>query len=216
MRSPLLTALVAASLVCCSPPEEVASPGEAREAWCSGLYVTSKPAESGSVFYVSPETLAAAADGWGPQALAVSVDQGFATEVDYVVTPSVQKTKDEITKAVSKTLELDLVETVNLVASTSVLVPTGAYYRVEAYPEYQVQRWELRSDLCWGMPDWRVTSGAVYRPVGIHFRVLVHAGGEWNAVAPRSPSELLVAPPWSRWSDTSSGSSSSSSGGAGR
>jgi hypothetical protein len=87
---------------------------------------------------------------------------------------------------------------VNLVATTTVLVPTGAYYRIEAYPEYEVTTWELRADACSFLPDTLISTGYVYRPTGVHFRVLVFVSGAWNALVPPTPAELTQPPPWSR------------------
>ena len=44
------------------------------------------------------------------------------------------------------------------------------------------------------MTDAFVTSGSVFRPVGIYFRVMVFVGGAWNALTPPSPSQIPVPP----------------------
>jgi hypothetical protein len=192
--------LLAGSIGACSAPAPDPGPsdaiGAAREAYCSGLYVTHVVRRAGTIFYVSPETLATAADGWGPQTLSLSVDQGFDSQLTYADTPSLSKNKNNLTKTVQQAVGFSLTHTVDLTAISAVLVPTDAYYRLEAYPEYQVIDWELHADACSIMPDTLITTGTVYRPVGIHFRVLVYVGGEWNALTPPTPAEQMVSPPW--------------------
>ncbi|APR75646.1 Hypothetical protein A7982_00992 [Minicystis rosea] len=164
--------------------------------WCSGLYVTHLVRRAGTIFFISPESLVASTDGWGPQSLALSVEHDFDTGVTYERSPSLSKQKNDITKSLSATLGYSVTSAIDLTASTLVLVPTDAYYRLEAYPEYDVIDWELHADACGPQPDLLVTTGTVYRPIGIHFRVSVFVGGEWNALAPPSPAERLLAPPW--------------------
>jgi len=190
--------LLAGSSVTCSapPPDPGSSEGTAAEAYCGGLYVARVARRAGTVSYVSPESLATAADGWGPQTLSLSVDQGFQSELTYADTPSLAKTKNSLTRTIQQAVGSGLTTTVNLTAASAVLVPTDAYYRLEAYPEYQVIDWELRADACSLLPDTLITTGSVYRPVGVHFRVLDFVGGAWNALAPPSAAELLVPPPW--------------------
>ena len=196
-----LAALTLASLLTgssdgCSAPEPDPPVHAATAAWCSGLYVAHAVRRSGTLLFISPETLAASTDGWGPQALTLGVEHDFSPQVTYERSPSLSKQKNDITKSLSATVGYSVTSSIDLEASTSVLVPTDAYYRLEAYPEYDVVDWQLRSDACGPQPDTLVTTGTVYRPIGIHFRVLVFVGGEWNALAPPSPAECLIAPPW--------------------
>jgi hypothetical protein len=202
---PMIAAAVAAMLVargtvgCSAPgaePGAGARLGVAEQLLCGGVYVTHAARRAGTIFYVGPETLATAADGWGPQTLALSVDQGFTTQVDYDLPDNFKKLQDQIKKSVATVTGFDLTESVDLIASTAVLVPTDAYYRLEGYPEYEEIDWDLHVEACGPWPDRFVSTGAVYRPVGIHFRVLDFVGGAWNALGPPDPPGLVPALPW--------------------
>jgi len=168
--------------------------GTAVEAWCRGYYAANVVARDGTVFFLSPDHLASSTEAWGPQALSLSVDRHFAPQVSYQETPGVSLERDKVTKSLQSSVTFSLTTDTELTAVTSVLVPTGAYYRLEAYPEYQLVDWDLRRDPCGPMADAFVTTGAVYRPVGIYFRVMVFVGGAWNALSPPSPSERPVPP----------------------
>ena len=127
--------MVALACAACAAREPTPpSVGVAEEAWCRGYVVDNVVAEPGVVPSVSPADLADAADAWGPQLLSVSVDQGFSPQVSYQTSPSASFDQDKITTSLQKALSFSLTTSVNLVAETSVAVPTGAYYRVEAYP----------------------------------------------------------------------------------
>lgn len=164
--------------------------GTAVERWCTGYYVTNVVARDGVVFFVSPEHLMQTTEGWGPQALSLNVDRGYSPQVSYEQSPSVSLDRNMVTKSLQASLGFSLAESINLDASTVVLVPTGAYYRIEAYPEYQVINWDLLVASCGPTFDRVLTTGTVYRPVGVYFRVMVHVGGEWNALRHASSSQL--------------------------
>jgi hypothetical protein len=201
MRTSLKAAvIVTLSCASCAAPdgdgrEGPPGAGVAREAWCQGYYVDNVVAQNSTVCWVSPGDLAGAADGWGPQILTLSVDQGFSPQVSYQESPSVSFDQSKVTKALQKSLSFSLTQSVNITADTGVAVPTGAYYRVEAYPEYQPFTFDVNVDPCGPTPDAFVTSGSAYRPVGIYFKVMDFVGGAWNALAPPSPIE--VPPPGS-------------------
>jgi hypothetical protein len=153
-------------------------------------------AEASSVTCVAADCLAQAAEGWGPQTLSLSIDHGFSPQVSYTDLPSLSKSKNDITRTVQHAVGFSVTQSVDLIATSLVQVPTDAYYRLEAYPSYQVVRWDLRADACAFRPDALLTSGAAYRPIGIDFRVMVFVSGAWNALRPPGPTELPYAP-WS-------------------
>jgi hypothetical protein len=189
-------------LTACSVPDASGSAldetvGATRQPLCAGPYVIRAAAVTTTACYIWPDALAAATDGWGPQALSLSVDRGFAPQITYERGPSLSLQTDDVTRSIQAAMGFSVTESVNLVATTTVLVPTEAYCRIEAYPEYQVTGWELRVDACSQTPDTLIAKGYVYRPTGVHFRVLVLVGGEWNALRPPTPMELALAPPWS-------------------
>jgi hypothetical protein len=196
MKASLKAALIAALpwAACAAPdpfaPADHAGVGVAAGAWCQGYYVDNVVAEDGVVFWVSPNALAVAADAWGPQLLSLSVDQGFSPQVTYQELPSVSVDDDKITTSLQKALSFSLTTSVDLTAETSVAVPTDAYYRVEAYPEYQVVDFDVQVDPCGPSPATFVTPGSVYRPVGVYFMVMDFVSGAWNALSPPSPSEI--------------------------
>jgi hypothetical protein len=194
---------------CGAPRTEDQAPlGTAAEAWCSGLYVDHLSAQAGSVLLVTPDQLATATEGWGPMSLSLTVDQGFSPQVSYQSSPSLQREQDKLTATLQTAVGFSLTTSTNLTASTTVLVPTDAYYRLEAYPEYQVLDFDVRSDACGPMPDELVSHGTVRRPVSIYFRVMVFVGGEWNALHPPDPASGAGGA-------AASSSASAGSGGAG-
>jgi hypothetical protein len=181
---------VALACAACKAPDP--SPrrlGVAGEAWCQGYVVDNVVVGAGAVPSVAPGDLADAADAWGPQILTLSVDQGFSPQVSYQTSPSVSLDEEKVTKSLQNALSFSLTTSVNLVAQTSVAVPTGAYYRVEAYPEYQVVTFDLRVDPCGPTPGSLVTTGSVDRPIGVYFQVMDYIGGAWNALSPPSPAD---------------------------
>lgn len=195
-RSMIGVLLFALACAACSAGGAADDPalGVAEEAYCRGYYVTHVVARDGTVFFISPDHLASATEAWGPQTLSLSVEHDFSPEVSYEQAPSVSHERNKITQSLQTALSFSLSTSTNLSASNAVLVPSDAYYRLEAYPEYQVVDFDLRRDPCGPMTDALLTTGGVYRPVGIYFRVMVYVGGEWNALTPPSPSEIPVPP----------------------
>lgn len=185
-------ALALLGLSACSAPE----PGSAAQPFCSGIYVDHVVAEPATVAFVSPDCLVQAAEGWGPQTLGLSIEHDFSPQLSYTDIPSLSKSKNDITRTVQRAVGFSVTQSIDLDATSLVQVPTDAYYRLEAYPTYQVVRWDLRADACGFSPDALLTSGAAYRPVGIDFRVMAHVSGAWNALRPPGPTELPRAP-WS-------------------
>jgi hypothetical protein len=180
------------ALCACSAPE----PGSAPAPLCAGIYVDHVVAEASTVAFISPDCLVQAAEGWGPQTLGLSIEHDFSPQISYTDLPSLSKSKNDITRTVQRAVGFSLTHTIDLDATTLVQVPTDAFYRLEAYPTYQVVRWDLRADACGFSPDMLLTSGAAYRPIGIDFRVMVWVSGAWNALRPPGPTELPYAP-WS-------------------
>lgn len=178
----------------CSAPDGIE--GTAQQAYCNGLYATNVVRRDGIVFFVSPESLATATDGCGPQALSLSDSQSVSSQITWQQSPSLSKSKNDITRTVQQAVGFSLTASVTLTATTVVLVPADAYYRLEAYPEYEVTDYELRADGCGYQPDIPITTGSVYRPVGVHFRILELLGAAWNAFGPASPAQRLAPPPW--------------------
>jgi hypothetical protein len=173
---------------------ESSNVGVAAEPWCSGYYVNHVVAREGTAILLSPDHLAQSTEAWGPQALSLSVEHDFSAEVSYQASPSVSRERDKITKSLQAALSFSLSDETDLSATNTVLVPTDAYYRLEAYPEYQVVDFDVRQDPCGPTGDVLLTTGSVYRPIGIYFRVMVYVGGEWNALTPPSPSVISLPP----------------------
>jgi hypothetical protein len=136
--------------------------------------VTRRP---GTVGYADPEHLLDTAEGWGPQTLLLSVSRTVRAQVTMVQTPSVQMSKDKITRTLQQALGFSLSDEVEVAATSSTDVTEGWYERMEAYPTFQAITWDLMLDGLAGAQ--RVASGTVYRPVGVFFRtvILVHGRG---------------------------------------
>lgn len=190
------------TLACAACGESV---GVAEDAYCRGYYVTRVAARDGVVFFVSPDHLLQSTEGWGPQTLALSIEKDVAVEISFENAPSVSRERNKITQSVQASIGFSLTHEIDLIASNAVLVPTDAYYRVEAYPQYQVVDFDLRREACGPMVDALLTRGSVYRPIGVYFRTMIFVGGAWNALAPPSPSQIAVPPSLTRVSDADAG-----------
>lgn len=214
----LAVPLFALAYAACS---QAGAPGEsaveeAQEAYCRGYYVNDVVARGGTVLFISPDHLAQATEGWGPQALSLTVEHDFSNEVSYQESPSISRERDKITRSLQAALTFSLNTETDLSASNTVLVPTDAYYRLEAYPEYQVVDFDVRVDPCGPVGDTLFTNGSVYRPIGIYFRVMVYVGGEWNALTPASPSEIPVPPSLTRTASSGADAGASNGGRSGQ
>ncbi len=157
---------------------------------CRGVYVEGVVARVGEVVIVSPGHLATSAEGWGPQLLSVSVNRAFSTEVVVQGSDTGSEDQDSVTKSLEETASNGVTATTELIAGTTVAVPSGAYYRVEAYPQYQVLDFAVRRGSCGPFPDVWLAAGVAYQPVGMYFRGLVFADDAWSPLDPPSPSEV--------------------------
>lgn len=176
MRLPVVVLATAAiALSACAAPgdEDTASVGQAL---CRGVYVSNVSVRQGSFYSLAPDALLNSAEAWGPQTLLLSVDRRMGSTLTLLRQPAIQVAKDQITKSIQETTGINLIRDIELTASSSTEVPPGSYERLEAYPQYQVITLDLRQDGCGLMPDQFLTSGTIYRPMGVYFRVVVMAG----------------------------------------
>jgi hypothetical protein len=198
MRMATGGSLVAAmTIAACSAPD--GDLGAAAEAQCGGLYVSDVTIHDGSVYFVSPASLLDAAEAWGPQTLQVTVDRLIGTQVSYLQQPSVQVQKDKLTRTLQEATGVTLLNDVELTASSSTVVPQGAFERLEAYPEFQRITWDLREAACGVFRDADVTPGTAYRPTGVYFRIVVGqaapAASDARAPAPAAGASTPVPIP---------------------
>ena len=170
----VFTAAAMGLSACAAPGDE--DTATASQALCGDPYVTNVSVRPGSVYNMSPDSLLNAAEAWGPQTLLLSVDRRLGSTFTMLRQPSVQIAKDQITKGIQETTGINLIHDIELTASSSTEVPPGSYERLEAYPEYQVITWDLRQSGCGFARDTYLTSGAVYRPMGVYFRIVVMQG----------------------------------------
>lgn len=166
--------VLVASAAGCAPdaPTFEEAVGEAAQALCRGYVVANVVPREGSVYFISPHYLIDSTEAWGPQTLLLAVDRQVTPQLSIQRSPTVQIEKKKLTKSLQDTLGYSLSETLELTASSSVVVAEGSYRRLEAYPTFQMVTWDLWQDAC---PPWgpaKLASGAVYRPFGVYFRIV--------------------------------------------
>lgn len=149
--------------------------GEADQELCSGYVVTNLATQSGTFHIDSPQYLLDSTEAWGPQTLLLSVDRHVAPQITVAAQPGVQVQKDKLTKSLQGTVGFSLTHELEITASSSTVVEEGTYARLEAYPSFQVLTWDLWLDACGAFGGARLGSGAVYRPMGVYFKVVVLA-----------------------------------------
>lgn len=172
------TIVLAASAAGCDPDAQASSPsegealGEAEEALCRGYVVANVVPREGSSYFISPHYLLDSAEAWGPQTLLLAVDRAVESRISIERSPSVQIEKKKLTKSLQDSLGYSLAKSLELTASSSTVVPEGAYRRLEAYPTFQRITWDLWQDACGPLGAAHLASGAVFRPFGVYFRVV--------------------------------------------
>lgn len=111
------------------------------------------------------------AEGCGPQTLNIAVSAG----VTPVVTTSTTTATSVNDSTVSEAVGFNLSKSTLLVAGSSILVPTAAYARVEAYPAFERITWDIvGTSGGYSVPGVPVLlgTGAVDKPVGVYFKVI--------------------------------------------
>lgn len=169
--------LLTASVAGCDPgaPSEGEPVETGEQALCNGYVVTNLVARQGSVPIDAPQYLLDSTEAWGPQTLLLSVDRHVAPQITIASQPGVQIQKEKLTKSLQHTVGFSLTHELEVTASSSTVVEEGTYARMEAYPSFQVITWDLWLDACGAFGGARIGSGAVYRPMGVYFKVVVLA-----------------------------------------
>jgi hypothetical protein len=180
----LAAVLLAASVVGCDPDarNDEAPAGEAEQALCNGYVINNLATQAGSFHLDAPQYLLDSTEAWGPQTLLLSVDRHVTPQITVAAAPGVQIQKDKLTRTLQTTVGFSLSHELELTASSSTVVDEGTYARLEAYPSYQVLTWDLWLDACGPFGGARLGSGAVYRPMGVYFKVVVLASSSRRPV----------------------------------
>jgi hypothetical protein len=161
---PLLTA--------CAALDEDAEIGTAPQAMCAGAYLANIVYQPNPACAISPDLLLDSTEGLGPLTLLLSVNRHFGPRIQYQSEPSVTIDKGKVQKTLQEVTGVSFNHEYDLVASSSHEVAKGEYERLEAYPTFQVITWELRQDACAFAPDELITRGAIYKPLGVYFRIV--------------------------------------------
>ncbi|APR82408.1 Hypothetical protein A7982_07757 [Minicystis rosea] len=148
---------------------------EADEALYGDYFVTNVVPREGTSYFVSPNYLLDTSEAWGPQTLLLAVDRTIVATILLQQAPAVQVEKKKLTKTLQQVLGMNLAQGFEVTASSSTVVDEGWYKRLEAYPSFQTITWDLYQGGPFG-PAY-VTSGTVYRPLGVYFRTVVLAKG---------------------------------------
>lgn len=175
----LAAALLAVGVIGCDPDarDEVEPLGEARQEQCGGYVVTNVVPQQGVVHFVAPQYLINSSEAWGPQTLLLAVDRRVSAQLVVHSVPGIQIEKDKLTKTLQTILGYSLTHEFDVTASSSTVVDEGWSERLEAYPAFQVLTYDVNLDTCGPYSGLKIGNGAVYRPVGVYFQVVVLVQG---------------------------------------
>jgi hypothetical protein len=170
MRAYLLATALAVAFAACtdSPREAEPSPpavGVVQQAFCLTHTLVNVIVAPGTYHWEDPGHLLNSAEGFGPQALGLSVE----TRLDSTSTSSSTYTPDD--SEISAAVGYDVTQGSTISASTTVLVPFRGYKRVEAYAAYKKTIWDLLDTHCNGPDVLTPAAGFSFKPVGVYFKV---------------------------------------------
>jgi len=136
---------------------------------CEDVRVVNVAIVPGTFHWEDPIHLLSSSEGFGPRTLSLAA----ATSVSPQIVVSGTYTPED--SEISSSLGFRVTKSVSLEASSSILVPTGAYAVLQAYVNYQQFTWDIWAGRCWtrGTPSLGpgiVGSGSTFRPVGIFFK----------------------------------------------
>ena len=190
--------LLAASMSGCDPDAGASalsddeSVEEADQALYGDYLIANVVPREGTSYVISPTYLLDTSEAWGPQTLLLAVDRTLVAQVVLQRSPALQVEKKKLTKSLQRVLGMNLAEGFEVTASSSTVVDDGWYKRLEAYPSFQTITWDLYQDGPFGASY--VTSGTVYRPLGVYFRTVVLAQGPAKNNG-YTPSSTALPPP---------------------
>jgi hypothetical protein len=136
--------------------------GTAQDAYCTNHTITNVVVLPGTYHWEDPLHLLDSAEGFGPRTLSLTISDSISPSASE--SSSYTPTNSEISSSVG----YDISASFSIDASSAILVPYGAYARIEAFATFQVTTWDIVGTNCFGAPDFG--TGVSYKPVGIYFK----------------------------------------------
>lgn len=172
-RSRFLVALLVIDAVACSDSRDEArtqpggsndphAVGTAQDAYCTNHAITNVVVLPGTYHWENPLHLLDSTEGFGPRTLSMTISDSISPSA------SESSTYTPTSSEISSSVGYDLSATFSIDASSSILVPFGAYARLEAFATFQVTTWNIVGTNCFGAPD--LGTGVSYKPVGVYFK----------------------------------------------
>jgi hypothetical protein len=145
-------------VACSADGDGRAAVGSAVEAFDAAYGIINVAIDPHSYHFAIPSELLVSTEGCGPRSLSLAVLTGVSPHISFVGTHT--PSHGEISRA----LGWDVAKSVELTASTIVLIPVEAYARLDAYTTYQKTTWTMV-----GLGNVVLGLGATYRPIGVFF-----------------------------------------------
>lgn len=172
-RRRLLLAVLAIHAVACADTRDEARTqpgssndpgglGTAQDAYCTSHVIANVAVLPGTYHWEDPVHLLDSTEGFGPRTLSMTISDSISPSASESST--YMPTNSEISSSVG----YDISASFSIDASSSVLVPFGAYARLEAFATFQVTTWDIVGTNCFGAPD--SGTGVSYKPVGVYFK----------------------------------------------
>ena len=172
-RSRFLLALLVIHAAACSDsrdeartqpggPSDPHALGTAQDAYCTSHAITNVIVLPGTYHWEDPPHLLESTEGFGPRTLSLTISDSISPSA------SESSTFTPTDSQISSSVGYDLSASFSLDASSSILVPFGAYARLEAFATFQVTTWDIVGTNCFGAPD--SGTGISYKPVGVYFK----------------------------------------------
>jgi uncharacterized membrane protein YgcG len=172
-RSRLLAALLVFHAAACSDSRDEARTqaggpndphvlGTAQDAYCTNHTITNVVILPGTYHWEDPLHLIDSAEGFGPRSLNLTISDSISPSASE--SSSYTPTNSEISSSVG----YDISASFSIEAASSILVPFGAYARLEAFATFQMTTWDIVGTNCFGAPD--IGTGVSYKPVGVYFK----------------------------------------------
>jgi hypothetical protein len=171
-RRSLIALLVLHAAACSDSRDEAGTkPGEtndprglgtAQDAYCTNHAITNVVVLPGTYHWEDPLHLLNSTEGFGPRSLNLTITDSISPSASE--SSSYTPTSSEISSSVG----YDISASFSIEAASSILVPFGAYARLEAYATFQMTTWDIVGTNCFGAPD--AGTGVSYKPVGVYFK----------------------------------------------
>jgi hypothetical protein len=143
-------------------PGEPRDLGTTQEAYCTGHSIVNVVIAPGTYHWEDPAHLLNSAEGFGPRTMSISISDSISPS------SSESSTYTPTDSEISSSVGYDVTATFAIDASTTVIVPFGAYARILAYATFEMTTWDIIGTNCFGAVD--AGTGVSYKPVGVYFK----------------------------------------------